>query len=95
MSVTAAEEMTHSFHDMSASTVAQSAVPKDEDEHDRTSRDLTAILLEFKKAQDESNRNILRQLQLRDEAETTLAIKAFDWMVYKPEILFHPVSKAI
>lgn len=84
--------MSHSIHDMSASTLGPSSLPKSEDLHDRSIRDLAAILLEMKKAQDESNRNLLRQLQLRDESETSPAIKAFDWKIYKPENQFHPVS---
>jgi hypothetical protein len=68
------------------------ASPIEEVHKDESIRDIGAILLEMKKAQEESNRNLLRQLQVRDELGASVETKAFDWMAYKPDQLFHPVS---
>jgi hypothetical protein len=47
----------------------------------------------MKRAQDESNRNFLRQLQFHNEIGTNLAIRPFDWMAFKPDHVIYQVCQ--
>lgn len=94
MSTSAAEGMTQSIHDILAPPTgpAEDAPSNEELQQDRFIRDLGDILLEMKKAQDESNRNLLRQLQVHDDVGVNMATRVFDWMACKPDLLFFPVT---
>lgn len=93
MSITTAEgrRMSQSFGTLTSPLGPEEHQSPIEEIHtDEPIRDIGAILLEIKKAQEESNRNLLRQLQVHDEIGANVAIKAFEWMAYKPDQLFHP-----
>jgi hypothetical protein len=94
MSKAAVEEMSQSIHDLSASQTARAGkpLPEDEPSQNKSAQDFGDILLQIKKSQD-NNLLQLRQLLIQDEIGANLNTKAFDWMKYKPNHLFHPVSK--
>lgn len=93
LSEKAVEGINQSIHDLREFpvTLGGNSAPIEETSIEQSIRD---ILLQMKQIQEESSRDHLsqmRQLLAQEEIGANLSIKAFDWMLCKPDKLFHPV----